>query len=122
MADHITYKRGDADDRPWGRWEVLDVGDRHIVKRITVLPGKTLSLQRHQFRDEHWTIVQGTGTVTLDDEEFEKSYNEAVFIKRGQIHRIANKTDDVVEFIEVQTGTQLREDDIERLEDAYGRT
>jgi len=122
MSNQITYKRGDADDRPWGRWEVLDVGDAHIVKRITVLPGKILSLQRHKFRDEHWTIVKGIGTVTLDDKIFDKGYNEAVFIKRGQIHRIANQTDDIVEFIEVQTGDQLREDDIERLEDAYGRS
>lgn len=122
MESDITYTRGDCDDRPWGRWEVLDVGDAHIVKRITVKPGKILSLQRHKFRDEHWTIVKGVGAVTINEDIVQKSYNESVFIPRGTIHRIANETDQDIEFIEVQTGDALREDDIERLEDAYGRT
>jgi mannose-6-phosphate isomerase-like protein (cupin superfamily) len=122
MSHDITYKRGDSDNRPWGRWEVLDVGEAHIVKRITVEPGKILSLQRHKFRDEHWTIVRGTGRITIGDQELDKGYNESVFIPRGTVHRIENRTDAPVEFIEVQTGDALREDDIERLEDAYGRT
>ena len=119
---NITYKPGDSDTRPLGRWLVLDVGERYIVKRITVEPGKILSLQRHQHRDEHWVIVKGTATVTLDESIIQKNENESVFIPVGTVHRIANETAEPIEFIEVQTGKELREDDIERLEDAYGRT
>ncbi len=117
----INYKRGDADERPWGRWEVLDVGARHIVKRITVKPGAILSLQRHQHRDEHWVIVKGTATVTLGEDVFERQENESVFIPAKTPHRIANRTHEPMEFIEIQTGDFLDENDIERLADNYGR-
>jgi len=117
----MGYKPGDNDKRPWGTWQVLDVGTRHVVKRIVVQPGKILSLQLHHHRDEHWVIVKGTATVTLGKNVIEKKENEAVFIPRETAHRIANDTDAPLEFIEIQTGDELREDDIVRLEDAYGR-
>ena len=117
----IFYKTGDSETRPWVTWRVLDVGERHIVKRITVEPGKVLSLQLHHHRDEHWIIVRGTATVTVGDKVERKSENETVFIPCGMQHRIANDTPAPMEFIEIQTGDQLREDDIVRLEDAYGR-
>lgn len=117
----MTYKPGEKDTRPWGTWEVLDVGERHVVKRITVQPGKVLSLQLHHYRDEHWVIVKGTATVTLGSDTFEKNENETVFIPRETTHRIANNTDQPLEFIEIQTGGILSEGDIVRLEDAYGR-
>src|SRR4051812_8249783 len=116
-----SYKPGDKDTRPWGTWQVLDVGARHVVKRIMVEPGKILSLQLHHHRDEHWIIVKGIATVTVGASVVIKRENEAVFIPRGTAHRIGNDTDMPVEFIEVQTGDDLREDDIVRLEDAYGR-
>jgi mannose-6-phosphate isomerase-like protein (cupin superfamily) len=118
----VGYKAGDSDTRPWGTWLVLDVGPRHVVKRISVHPGKILSLQLHHHRDEHWVIVQGAATVTVGDAVVERNENETVFIPRGTMHRIANNTDRMMEFIEIQTGDDLREDDIVRLEDAYGRS
>ena len=117
----MSYKTGDSDKRPWGTWHVLDVGVRHAVKRIAVEPGKILSLQLHHHRDEHWIIVKGTATVTVGDKVITKKENESVFIPRETAHRIANDTNVPMEFIEVQTGDELREDDIVRLEDAYGR-
>jgi mannose-6-phosphate isomerase-like protein (cupin superfamily) len=117
----MSYKPGDSDKRPWGTWHVLDVGARHAVKRIMVEPGKVLSLQLHHHRDEHWIIVKGVATVTVGESVVVKRENEAVFIPRETKHRIANDTDVPMEFIEVQTGDELREDDIIRLEDAYGR-
>ena len=121
MSTKVSYKRGESDTRPWGKWEVIDVGDSYIVKRIIVNPGQILSLQYHNYRDEHWVIVKGVATVTLDDEVLRMAANESVFISSGVRHRIANETDDVVEFIEVQTGSVLSEDDIVRIEDNYGR-
>lgn len=117
----MAYKPGDSDTRPWGLWQVLDVGTKHVVKRIAVQPGKVLSLQLHHHRDEHWIIVKGTATVTVGDQVMKKKENEAVFIPRETKHRIANDTSDPMEFIEVQTGDDLREDDIIRLQDDYGR-
>lgn len=117
----MPYRPGDNDTRPWGTWHVLDVGAAHVVKRIRVEPGKILSLQLHHHRDEHWIIVKGTATVTLGERLMTKAANEAVFIPRETAHRIANETDAPLEFIEVQTGGDLREDDIVRLQDAYGR-
>jgi len=117
----MSYKAGDRDTRPWGTWQVLDVGARHVVKRIMVEPGKILSLQLHHHRDEHWVIVKGIATVTVGGSVTEKKENETVFIPRETAHRIANNTGEPMEFVEIQTGEELREDDIVRLEDAYGR-
>jgi len=117
----MSYEVGDKDTRPWGTWQVLDVGERHVVKRIVVNPGKILSLQLHHYRDEHWVIVKGIASVTLGKDTIEKKENETVFIPRETKHRVANNTDEPLEFIEVQTGDALSEGDIVRLEDAYGR-
>ena len=111
--------------RPWGTYQSLyeDVegNDNYKVKRITVKPGAQLSLQSHDHRSEHWTVVRGTGTVTLDDKEVEVNPNESVYIEKKQKHRMTNKTDDTVVFIEVQCGNYVGEDDIKRYEDVYGR-
>lgn len=117
----IQYKIGEKDTRPWGDWEVLDIGAHYIVKRIRVLPDKKLSLQKHHFRAEHWIITEGTATITLGEREFEAPADTAVFIPVGEIHRIENKTTQPIIFIEVQTGGILDENDIVRLEDQYGR-
>jgi len=118
----ITYKRGDADERPWGRWEVLDVGEHFIVKRIAVKPGGILSLQSHNHRSEHWIVVEGTARVTKDDEIFDLVANEHVYLPVGTKHRVANPGDVTMEFVEVQTGETLDEGDIIRYEDQYGRS
>ena len=107
--------------RPWGSYICLDAGSNFQVKRLIVNPGGVLSLQKHFKRSEHWTVVSGKATITLDQKEFDLGVNESVYIPLQAIHRIANKTNSVVEIIEVQCGGYLGEDDIVRFEDNYGR-
>ena len=121
MAE-VTYRRGDHDNRPWGRWEVLDTGEGFAVKRITVNPGAILSLQLHHHREEHWVIVRGRARVTRGSEVLELARNQAVFIPLETAHRIENPGDEPLEFVEVQVGDKLDENDIVRLEDRYGRS
>ena len=122
MTDTNTYAAGQRDTRPWGDWEVLDAGPGYVVKRIRVSPGGILSLQRHRHRAEDWVIVAGTGRVTLDDKHFDLAAGQIAHVNVHQVHRIANPGSVQMIFIEVQTGELLSEDDIERLEDSYGRT
>lgn len=117
-----AYSPGERDTRPWGSWEVLGLAPNHVVKRIIVLPGQRLSLQRHQGRHEHWVVVEGTATVTLGDEVRTVQENGSVFIPVRTWHRLENLTEKPLSVIEVQYGNDLREDDIERRDDAYGRT
>ena len=121
MAE-VTYRRGDSDNRPWGRWEVLATGDGFAVKRITVNPGAILSLQLHHHREEHWVIVRGGARVTRGEEIFELARNQSVFIPVETAHRIENPGIEVLEFVEVQVGDKLDENDIVRLGDRYGRS
>jgi len=117
-----NYKIGEHDTRPWGKWQIIDCGDNYCVKRITVLPGEILSLQRHQYRAEHWTITSGIATVTLGKKILTIKQDEHIYIPVGQWHRIENRGKETLIFIEVQTGDNLDESDIERSEDKYGRT
>ena len=116
-----TYQKGDKDTRPWGTWEVLDTGNSFCVKKIKVLPHSMLSLQSHNFRSEHWIIIKGEAIVTLGEEKLNKKMNDAVYIPVKTKHRIQNDTDKDVEFIEIQAGDNLDENDIIRYEDIYGR-
>jgi dolichol-phosphate mannosyltransferase len=110
------------DARPWGCYHVLDREAAVFqVKRISVLPGQRLSYQRHCFRAEHWFVVSGHGTVTLDDVESPVRPETTIDIPAGVAHRVANTGLEELVFIEVQTGTYFGEDDIERLDDDYGR-
>ena len=115
-------KEQDESRRPWGFYDVLSDEPDHKVKRITVYPGKRLSYQRHRKRSEHWYFVSGRGVVTLDGQEIPLMAGEAVDIGCGAAHRIANPGEEEVVFIEVQRGEYFGEDDIERLEDDFGRT
>ena len=117
----INYKFGDKDTRPWGTWEVIAVGEHHIVKKIVVNPGEQLSLQLHHRRDEHWIIAEGVAEVVVGDKAFSAAANTPIFIPMKAKHRIANWTQSPVVFIEVQVGDTLDENDIVRLEDRYGR-
>jgi mannose-6-phosphate isomerase len=109
------------DERPWGRFEVLLEDESYKVKRITVLPGKRLSYQRHARRSEHWFVVQGTACVTLDDDTIELVVGQTADIPVGSAHRIENSgTEDLV-FVEIQHGEYFGEDDIERIADDFGR-
>ena len=107
--------------RPWGSFESVDRGERFQVKRITVKPGASLSLQYHHHRAEHWIVVNGTARVTCDDSVFTLEANESTYIPCGAVHRLENPGEDLLELIEVQSGSYLGEDDIVRLEDNYGR-
>ncbi|MGH8501295.1 MAG: mannose-1-phosphate guanylyltransferase/mannose-6-phosphate isomerase [Gammaproteobacteria bacterium] len=107
--------------RPWGDYEGIDLSSRFQVKRITVNPGQTLSLQMHHHRAEHWVVVTGTARVTRGDEVFLLSENESTFIPTGTRHRLENPGKIPLELIEVQSGSYLGEDDIVRFEDNYGR-
>ncbi len=107
--------------RPWGSYTVLEDAADCKVKRLVVRPGGVLSLQRHQHRSEHWTVVSGRATVRVGDEEFELGANQTVQIPAGSLHRLENRGEENVHIIEVQTGHYFGEDDIERLEDIYGR-
>lgn len=107
--------------RPWGYYESIDMGDRFQVKRIVVLPGGLLSLQRHRHRSEHWIVVRGTAEVTIEKDVKPVHENESIYVPIGSVHRLANKGKIPLELIEVQTGSYLGEDDIERLEDVYSR-
>lgn len=108
--------------RPWGSYDSIDMGSRFQVKRITVKPGEKLSLQKHHHRAEHWIVVSGTAEVTRGDDTFLLAENESTYIPIGTVHRLANPGKIPLELIEVQSGTYLGEDDIERLQDNYGRT
>ena len=108
--------------RPWGKYDGIDLGDRFQVKRITVKPGESTSVQMHHHRSEHWIIVKGVAEVTCDDKVFLCTENQAAYIPQGSKHRIANPGKVPMEMIEVQTGAYLGEDDIVRFEDQYGRS
>ncbi len=107
--------------RPWGWYDSIDLGPRHQVKRITVKPGASLSLQKHHHRAEHWVVVSGTAEVTNGDKVMVLSENQSTYIPIGQVHRLANPGKVPLEIIEVQSGAYLGEDDIVRYEDTYGR-
>lgn len=117
----VTHHRRDF--RPWGYVESVDEGARFAVKRIVVDPGGVLSLQRHQHRAEHWVVVKGTATVQIEGEaDSILGENESVYVPLGRLHRLANRGRLPLELIEVRTGAYIGEDDIERIEDGYGRT
>jgi len=116
-----SYRVGESDQRPWGSWEIIALGPGYAVKRIVVRSGHRLSLQRHNFRAEHWIVVDGIGVVTRGKETFEVASGEHATIACGDVHRVANPGPGDLVFIEVQHGERLEEDDIERIEDDYDR-
>ncbi|MCW5970450.1 MAG: phosphomannose isomerase type II C-terminal cupin domain [Blastocatellales bacterium] len=109
------------DERPWGGYTIVDAGEGFQVKRIEVKPGSRLSYQKHARRAEHWFVVRGLARVTLDGREFDLLPGEAVDIPVGAAHRVENPGAENMVFIEIQRGDYLGEDDIERLQDDYGR-
>ena len=107
--------------RPWGSYESLASETAFQVKRIIVKPHAALSLQLHHKRAEHWIVVKGTATVTRGEDTFELTENQSTFIPAETRHRLANLTNESLVLIEVQCGSYLGEDDIERFDDEYGR-
>ena len=117
-SEHRTHR---VVHRPWGCYEDIDGGDRFRVKRITVEPGRKLSLQWHHHRAEHWIIVSGTARVTRGSETTLLAENQSIYIPLGELHRLENPGKVPLQLIEVQTGTYLGEDDIVRVDDAWQR-
>lgn len=107
--------------RPWGSYQVIDSGKNFQAKRLIVKPGHKISLQKHQYRSEHWVVVSGVATVTKGKEEFLLNQNESTYIPIGTIHRVENRQAIDLEIIEVQSGEYLGEDDIIRFDDIYNR-
>jgi len=116
--EHIKHRKN---FRPWGYYDAIDTGKNFKVKRLTVYPGKRLSLQLHRKRSEHWVVVKGVATVTKGEEEFLLHENESTYIPPETKHRLENAGDSVLEIIEVQSGSYLGEDDIVRYDDDFGR-
>jgi mannose-1-phosphate guanylyltransferase/mannose-6-phosphate isomerase len=119
QRDELLYQR--EVHRPWGSYDSVDSGANYQVKRISVNPKARLSLQRHQFRAEHWVVVQGQAKVHVDGQDQLLNANDSIYIPKGAVHCLANETDEVLHLVEVQSGSYLGEDDIERLDDIYGR-
>ncbi len=109
------------DHRPWGWFDRLVTGDGFQVKRIVVNPGAALSLQSHVHRAEHWIVVSGAASVTLDGAQTTVQQNQSIYIPQGAQHRLENKGPTPMVLIEVQTGSYFGEDDITRYEDLYAR-
>lgn len=117
-SEHVLHAKV---HRPWGDYESIDNGSRYQVKRLTIKPGATLSLQMHHHRAEHWIVVKGTARVTRGEETFLLTENESTYIPLGIRHRLENPGTIPLEIIEVQSGSYLGEDDIVRFEDRYHR-
>jgi mannose-6-phosphate isomerase len=117
----VLVNHGNENRRPWGYYVVLSDSDDHKVKRIVVSPGKRLSLQRHFKRSEHWHLVKGAGVVTRNRESLQVKEGDSLDIPIGAMHRIQHLGQTDLVFIEIQRGTYFGEDDIERIEDDFGR-
>ena len=115
------FKKSNVFYRPWGKYINLFLGKSFLVKELVVNPKSSISLQKHKHRSEHWTITSGKPKITINKRKFFKNVNEAVFIPQGSIHRIENPFKKPVKIMEVQIGTILKETDIIRYKDIYGR-
>ena len=111
----------EKEERPWGRFFVLHDELNYKLKRIEVDPGGRLSYQYHHKRSESWTIVEGIGTITINEKTLDYNIGQTIVIPQGTKHRIENNTQNKVVFIEVQTGSYFGEDDIVRIQDDYNR-
>ncbi|MGB5290156.1 MAG: mannose-1-phosphate guanylyltransferase/mannose-6-phosphate isomerase [Lysobacterales bacterium] len=127
VVNQLTKLKHEAVDfhktvhRPWGCYTILEDAADCKVKRLVIKPGQVLSLQRHHRRAEHWTVLRGTAKVRLGDDEFLLEANQSTYVPIETLHRLENPGDEDIHLIEVQTGNYFGEDDIERLEDIYGR-
>ena len=108
-------------ERPWGWFENLGDGDGYLVKRLLIRSGARISLQKHRHRSEHWVIVAGEGLLQIDGNTVPATPGTSIFIPQGNLHRATAGSSDLL-IVEVQRGAVLREDDIERFDDDFGRT
>ena len=117
----LLIKKKNIFYRPWGKYTNLFVGKNFLIKELHVKPKGILSLQKHFHRSEHWLVTKGTPKITLNKRKFTKKINENIFIPSGAIHRIENPNKKSVKIIEAQLGSVLKESDIVRYQDIYGR-
>ena len=115
------YKKTNVFYRPWGKYTNLYSGKGFLVKELVVNSKSSISLQKHNYRSEHWLISSGKSKITINKDKFFKKAGETAFIPQGTVHRIENPFNKAVKIIEVQTGPILKETDIIRFEDIYGR-
>jgi mannose-6-phosphate isomerase-like protein (cupin superfamily) len=111
----------ESQERPWGYWEVLAIGQGFKVKRMVLKAGHRMSLQKHQHRHEHWFVFGGEAQVTCEQACFHLAERETTTIPAGATHRIENRGTDPLIIIEIQIGDCCEEEDIVRLEDDYAR-
>ncbi|MCE9850440.1 mannose-1-phosphate guanylyltransferase/mannose-6-phosphate isomerase [Aeromonas allosaccharophila] len=121
QEDRVEHKAHREVYRPWGMYDIVDVGNKDRVRRITVKPGEKISLQIHRHRAEHWVVVSGTAGVTIGDKVSVITEGQSTYIPVGEVHSLENLGGIPLEIIEVQTGSYLAEDDIVRFEDQYSR-
>jgi len=126
VADSSQPRKGimepDSEQRPWGRWHVIEAEEGFKIKRIHVNPGCRLSYQRHEHRSEHWVVISGVAMCTIDGRVVVAGAGESVDVPLGAKHRLANEGAEELVVVEVQRGAYTGEDDIVRLEDDYGRS
>ena len=115
------FKRKNVFYRPWGKYTNIFNGKGFLIKELVVNSKSSISLQKHNYRSEHWTITSGNPIITINKRKFRKNPNDTAFIPRGAIHRIENIYNKPVKIMEVQTGSILKESDIIRFKDIYGR-
>ena len=108
-------------DRPWGNFKTIYISNNFTVKILTIFPNSLISLQYHKNRSEHWVVTKGVANITKGNQSFILKENEVTFIEKEEVHRIENKEKSNLVIVEVQTGNEISEDDIIRLDDAYGR-
>ena len=128
FSPHLTYLRflknnirKNTFHRPWGKYINLYSGKGFLLKELIVNPKSAISLQKHNYRSERWTVISGKPKITINKNKFFKNPNDTAFIPKGAVHRIENPFDKPVQIIEVQTGSILKETDIVRYQDIYGR-
>jgi len=121
INDIPEYKNHKTTYRPWGNYTSALEGDSWQVKRLEIKPKESISLQLHQFRSEHWIIVDGTAEVEIENSKLVLKKNESIYVPKGSKHRLSNPENKLLIIIEVQSGDYLGDDDILRFEDKYGR-
>jgi len=117
-SEHVHHRKV---YRPWGWYDSIEQGKHFKVKRLHINPKAKLSVQKHQKRAEHWVLISGSVIATKGENAFAMKKGDSIFIPKGEIHSLSNPNDEYAEIIEVQSGSYLGEDDIERFEDIYGR-
>ena len=115
------FKKKNVYYRPWGYYVNLFEGKNFLIKELTVNSKSSISLQKHNYRSEHWTVISGNPLITINRKKFIKKINETILVPKGATHRIENPNNKPVVIMEVQKGNVLKESDIVRYKDIYGR-